>query len=115
MFKVFLFVVLGLLGWVLYNTYFSTQQVRSQHAMIQQGNMQGIIYRKSYCPFCHKAKNLLDKHSIPYQEIDLENNPDVYKQLVERTGQKTVPYIYIDSVFIGGFDDLVKFLKKEGI
>ena len=111
MFKVFIYAALALVVWILYSTYWSSPVTTTKE--IARSDMQAIVYRKSYCPYCHKATKLLTKASIPYKEIDLDNNSGIYNKLVEGTGQKTVPYIYINSVFIGGFDELVKFLKSE--
>ncbi|MBY0517564.1 MAG: glutaredoxin 3 [Bacteriovoracaceae bacterium] len=67
-----------------------------------------IIYSKDHCPYCTNAKNLLTKLGLPFKEIDLTNDVEKLKELVEKTKHRTVPQIFINSKFIGGFDSLVK-------
>jgi glutaredoxin len=52
------------------------------------------------------AERLLDNLGVDYEEIDVTNAPEVREQLVEETGQKTVPQIFIDGESIGGYDEL---------
>lgn len=64
------------------------------------------VYSTKICPYCVRAKMLLNDRSIPYQEIDVSNDPDKRAWLVEATGRRTVPQIFIGEEAIGGFDDL---------
>lgn len=70
-----------------------------------------IIYTIPTCSYCIKAKLLLDKKSIPYKEI-IVNDP-IKRQLIKKTGQKTVPQIFINDKFIGGYTDLVNYLRQK--
>jgi glutaredoxin 3 len=72
-----------------------------------------IIYSKTYCPYCDRAKNLLDSKGVSYEERNIENKPDEMKALMEKTGMRTVPQIFIDDNLVGGFDDL-NALDKAG-
>lgn len=72
-----------------------------------------IIYSKTYCPYCDKAKNLLKQKGVSFEEINLENKPDEMKALMEKTGLRTVPQIFINDELIGGFDDM-NALDKAG-
>ena len=72
-----------------------------------------IIYSKTYCPYCDRAKNLFDSKGVKYEEHNLENKPDELKALMEKTGMRTVPQIFINDELIGGFDDL-NALDKAG-
>jgi glutaredoxin 3 len=68
------------------------------------------IYSKPNCPYCVKAKALLEKHNIPYREISAVDEREVLIERVEAAiGQppKTVPQIFIDGRYIGGHDQLV--------
>jgi len=67
-----------------------------------------IIYSKRNCPYCIHAKNLLTSIGLSFKEVDLTNDAEKLKILVETTQHRTVPQIFIDSKFIGGFDSLVK-------
>lgn len=65
------------------------------------------IYTSSTCPFCIRAKALLDQKSISYEEISVDGKPDVRAKMTERAGGKTsVPQIFIAGNGIGGCDDL---------
>ncbi|MGE3974192.1 MAG: glutaredoxin 3 [Bdellovibrionales bacterium] len=65
-----------------------------------------VIYSKNYCPFCVKAKNLLQKKNVPFEEINLEDKPAELQALKDRTGLRTVPQIFINDELIGGFSEL---------
>ena len=64
------------------------------------------IYTWGYCPFCVRAKNLLAEKGLEFTEINLDGKDDELVKLRERTGQRTVPQIFIDDSFIGGFSEL---------
>lgn len=80
--------------------------------VLDRENMQVIIYIKEGCLYCMMAKDLLAESKIIYEAIDLGSDLDLRKKLVEKTKQTTVPYIFINNKFIGGYNDLLK-LKKE--
>lgn len=65
------------------------------------------IYTTPVCPFCKKAKALLDGKGITYNEIDVYTNPTKKTEMMERAqGRRTVPQIFINGQGIGGCDDL---------
>ena len=56
------------------------------------------IYTKDWCPYCDRAKNLLDRRGIPYDEIDITDSVPLQKEAIERSGGRlTVPQIFIDG------------------
>ncbi len=66
------------------------------------------------CPYCVAAKNLFKSLNITFEEINLEENPELRIKLSqENKGWRTVPMIFIDEKFIGGFDDVNK-LHSQG-
>ncbi len=66
-----------------------------------------IIYTKSYCPYCVKAKQLLKNKNVNFTEIDITNNQSLIEEmLLKSSGRKTVPQIFIDDTHVGGCDDL---------
>ncbi|GBD26163.1 Glutaredoxin 3 [bacterium HR30] len=65
-----------------------------------------VIYTTTYCPYCVAAKRLLERKSIAYEEIDVTANEELRAWLVERTGRRTVPQIFIDGEPIGGYEEL---------
>jgi glutaredoxin 3 len=72
------------------------------------------IYTKGFCPYCWRAKHLLDGKGVEYQEIAVDFGGETRQQMIERTnGRMTVPQIFIAGLHIGGCDDLVA-LEREG-
>lgn len=64
------------------------------------------IYVTTYCPYCVRAKALLKRKNVAFQEIDVSDDPARRSWLVEATRQRTVPQIFINGASIGGCDDL---------
>ncbi|WP_018715087.1 glutaredoxin 3 [Brachymonas chironomi] len=72
------------------------------------------IYTTPYCPYCIRAKMLLDERGVTeLNEIRIDQDRELRKQMIERTGRRTVPQIYIGDHHVGGCDDLVA-LDREG-
>ena len=69
-----------------------------------------IVYGKPDCPYCMKAKEELSLQGIQYDWIDLK---EIGKTAAEVTGRKvkTVPQIYLEGKYIGGYDDLMAYLN----
>jgi len=63
------------------------------------------IYTQNNCGYCVAAKNLLDRKGEKYEEIHLENNPDA-KNKLKQDGLRTVPQIWLDEEYIGGYVEL---------
>jgi glutaredoxin 3 len=64
------------------------------------------IYTTSYCGYCHAAKSLLKERGVTFQEIDCTQDAATRRWLIEQTGQRTVPQIFIGGVPVGGFSEL---------
>lgn len=64
------------------------------------------IYTWTFCPYCIDAKKLLESKNIPYTEYKIDRDNEKKKELYNKTGQDTVPYIFINDTFIGGYDEL---------
>jgi glutaredoxin 3 len=65
------------------------------------------MYTTGVCPYCQMAKALLKQKGVAdINEIRIDTNPQVREQMMQRTGRRTVPQIYIGEVHVGGFDDL---------
>jgi glutaredoxin 3 len=72
------------------------------------------IYTTDYCGYCQRAKQLLSRKGVPYEEIDVSANDEMRAKLVEMSGGlKTVPQIWIGETHVGGYTDLAK-LDSEG-
>ncbi len=63
------------------------------------------IYRTSYCPFCDMAERLFTQLGQSVEKIDVTEDAEKRIWLVQETGQRTVPQIFVDGTAIGGFSD----------
>lgn len=72
-----------------------------------------VIYTKSDCPYCVKAKYLLTQMNITYEEVVI--GKDILREEFVSTfpEQKTVPLIFIDDAKVGGYEQLVKYFSPE--
>ena len=75
--------------------------------------MKITVYTKQHCPFCVRAKRLLDRKGVDYEEVSVEGKDDLRSWLVDATGQMTVPQIFAGERSLGGFSDLDA-LDREG-
>ncbi len=66
------------------------------------------MYSTDHCPFCMRAKALLDARGLEYEEINLERDPDGRTELVRRTGMMTFPQIIVGDTVVGGFTELAE-------
>lgn len=65
------------------------------------------MYTTAVCPYCQMAKALLKQKGITeINEIRIDSDPKVRDEMMQRTGRRTVPQIYIGETHVGGFDDL---------
>ncbi|UCD59208.1 MAG: glutaredoxin 3 [Candidatus Hydrogenedentota bacterium] len=64
------------------------------------------VYTASVCPYCDRAKALLRKKGVAFEEIDVEVDREAMKRVIEITGRRTVPQIFIEDFHVGGCDDL---------
>lgn len=71
-----------------------------------------IIYTFETCPFCIRAKRLLNNKGVEFTEIDITNEKYKLNELKTMTNCSTVPQIFVDDKFIGGCDDIVELHKK---
>ena len=69
------------------------------------------VYGTRICLYCDKAENLLKTKDLPFEKIYIDEDDNAKDYIVEQ-GFKTVPQIWLDDKWIGGYDDLVKFLNK---
>lgn len=72
-----------------------------------------IIYTTPVCPYCVRAKHLLQRKGVGYQEIDVGHDHAARLALMERTKRRTVPQIFINGEHIGGCDELYA-LERAG-
>ena len=65
-----------------------------------------VVYSKSWCPYCQRAKSLLRSKQQAFVEIDIEAHAERRGEMIARSGRTTVPQIFINGQHIGGSDDL---------
>ena len=65
-----------------------------------------MLYSKIGCRYCDLAKELLEDRGIPYEVIELTNKKDLLIKLASQTEQNTVPYVFVNDEFIGGYQSL---------
>ena len=66
-----------------------------------------IIYTKAYCPYCVRAKSLLDQKQVVYQEVKIDEQPERRAEMIDKAnGRSTVPQIFVGTTHIGGCDEM---------
>ena len=72
-----------------------------------------VVYTKPFCPYCERAKSLLEQKGVEYEEVIASMDPDKRREMQERSGRFTYPQIFIDEKHVGGCDDLMA-LERRG-
>lgn len=72
------------------------------------------VYTTEYCPYCVRAKALLTRKGVAFEEIDVTDDPTLRAKMVELAGgRRTVPEIFINGKIVGGYDEL-RALEERG-
>jgi glutaredoxin 3 len=64
------------------------------------------MYTTAICPYCVRAKYLLDNKGVSFEEIRIDHNPETMQEMMQRSNRHTVPQIFIGDHHVGGYDDL---------
>jgi glutaredoxin 3 len=72
-----------------------------------------VLYTTQFCPSCVRAKALLTHKGVPFEEIDVGRDALIRAKMIEASGRRTVPQIFINGSSIGGFDEL-RALEEQG-
>lgn len=75
--------------------------------------MRVVIYTTRLCPYCLLARRLLEANGVVYEEIAIDDDVSLRDEVAQRSGQRTVPQIFVDDRPIGGYSQLVT-LKRTG-
>lgn len=68
-----------------------------------------VMYTTAHCPYCVRARNLLEKKGVAYTDLRVDDNPALRPEMIERaSGRTSVPQIFIDDFHVGGFDDMAE-------
>ena len=66
-----------------------------------------IVYTTPFCPYCVRAKRLLDNKGVPFTDIGVRGNPEMRREMESRSGGYTVPQIFVADRHIGDCDAIV--------
>jgi glutaredoxin len=75
--------------------------------------VQLTIYTAFWCPDCREAKRFLQRHGIPYTEIDIDSTPGAAEEVVSRTGKRAIPQFVIDGEWVQPYRPGEGFLYEE--
>ena len=67
-----------------------------------------VMYTTAICPYCVRAKFLLEHKGVGYEEIRIDTDHAIMQEMVERSRRNTVPQIFIDDTHVGGYDDMAE-------
>lgn len=65
-----------------------------------------VLYGTRFCPYCIAARRLLQARGVQFEDIPVDRDPALRRSIAERSGQSTVPQIWIGAHHVGGFTDL---------
>ena len=74
-----------------------------------------VIYLTSWCPYCVRARALLERKGIPFTTIDLDGEPERRAEMEQRSGRTSVPQIFIGERHVGGYDELYSLDATGGL
>lgn len=82
-----------------------------------EGNSHMKLYVKTWCPWCVRAKQMLDKLGFEYEEIDVERDGAAYDDMIRLSGQSYTPTLVVDEKVLPDFgpEELENFLKRHSI
>jgi glutaredoxin 3 len=73
------------------------------------------VYATGWCPYCSRARQLLQAKGVEIEEIDVDARPGAREEMIARSGRRTVPQIFINQTHIGGCDDLIALDDSGGL
>jgi glutaredoxin 3 len=74
-----------------------------------------VMYATAWCPYCARARELLESKKVDFQVIDIDRDPALRQEMMARSNHHTVPQIFIGDVHVGGCDDLHALNAKGGL
>ncbi len=72
-----------------------------------------VVYSSAWCPFCIRAKQLLNRKGVAFDEISVDGQPELRAEMTRKSGRTSVPQIWIGVTHVGGCDDLYD-LERAG-
>jgi len=74
-----------------------------------------VLYTWSHCPFCLRAKEILDSHGVPFTEHVMDGKSTELSELKRKYGHATVPLVLLDGELVGGCDALEELARRGGL
>lgn len=74
-----------------------------------------IVYSTRVCPYCVRAKTLLDRKHVPYTDIMVDQDPARLAEMMQKSGRRTVPQIFVGETHVGGCDELYALDRAGGL
>jgi glutaredoxin 3 len=65
-----------------------------------------VMYSTAWCPYCARARSLLEEKGVAFEEIDIDTLPQARADMIRKSGGDTVPQIFIGETHVGGSDEL---------
>ncbi|WP_213875658.1 glutaredoxin 3 [Pseudomonas sp. dw_358] len=72
-----------------------------------------VVYSSDWCPYCIRAKSLLESKNVAFEEIRVDGKPQLRAEMSSKAGRTSVPQIWIGETHVGGCDDLFA-LERAG-
>ena len=69
---------------------------------------QVVMYSTAMCPYCVRAKTLLQSKNVDFEEIRIDHDRERMQEMMTRSNRRTVPQIFIDDYHVGGYDDMAE-------
>ncbi|MEP6654685.1 MAG: glutaredoxin domain-containing protein [Myxococcales bacterium] len=93
-----------------------TETGRSEVAEVAEVTARVTVFSTTYCGWCRRAEQLLQREGIPFAAVDVTGDADARAELVDRSGgRQTVPVIFLDDQPIGGYQELARLLATGGL
>lgn len=78
--------------------------------------MKVVMYSSGFCPYCSRAERVLRARGVAeIEKIRVDLDPARRAEMMQKTGRRTVPQIYIGDTHVGGYDDLAKLDRDDGL
>ncbi len=74
-----------------------------------------VMYSTAWCPYCARARSLLNRKGVSFVDIDIEAQPERREEMTRRSGRHTVPQIFIGERHVGGSDELHELDSAGGL
>lgn len=84
--------------------------------IVEANMMKVVMYTSGFCPYCIRAERVLHARGVTeIEKIRIDLDPSRRAEMIEKTGRRTVPQIYIGDTHVGGYDDLARLDRGGGL